>query len=579
MMSRLTSGLAILLVLAFSMPSVLLIAPPKAQAVSYPDLLDFVWDTLSYVEEALTEAAVVAQEALEYLFYVKEYILEPLAYIQSGKASQALTGGMLAFVSGQSNGTGQSQFVQNLPGHLQSVGDNASQAFLRQLQSNSNSPYAGVVASSLRANYAQESSVNGFFAANRNTLPQYSSDPQAFIRGDWSKGGLGAWFALTTQSQNNPYMFYHSAQSAHMKLVLGAQETHQRVLGWGQGFLSWCGDGAATQQMQESCNVSNNFCGAGDRAGVIDAGPVAPGAPCSQKDGTPGVIKTPGTTITSYLDKTLSLDSEKLTKMGNAATQITQLVGTLMETVQMAQIVIGGPQGGLAGVGTSVGGRPSLISQYTATTTPYGGLGQCTINKTMASSTPSNGTELLARTAPYVAAWTTIGGAANAAQTSVTTLRDTCTTNAQTIQTRINAGSSSSAYRTFVTRATELATQAQNALTNYITPAVQTAANAAATAAAAEAAVADLRAKLSDPGVGDPPVCQDYSAQASAVRTMSPTSQESVLAKQDAISSDTASTTPPGSLVLADTQKSTLVDEMKILEANAIKLLPQCALP
>lgn len=586
MMNRVSSGfVSALLIFALVVPSTLFVAPPKAQATIVEDILDYAIDILDYVSNALTKASVVAQEALEYLFYIKEYILEPLAYIQSGKASQALTGGMLSFVAGQSNGTGQSQFVGNIPGHFRSVQDNASQAFLRQLRSNSNSPYAAAVASSLSTNYLQNSSVAGFFAANRNTLPQYSSNPQAFLVGDWSKGGLGAWFALTTQSQNNPYAFYQSAQSAHAKLLFSAEETHREMLDWGEGFLSWCGaldeplaEGAACDAGGYSGTWSDGICMQNEASDTPTAG-VSPGAPCAKKDGTPGEVQTPGTTITKYLDKTLTLDSEKLTKMGNAATQITSLVGSIMETVQMAQIVIGGPQGGLAGVGRPGPSGKSLIDQYTSTTTPYAGVNQCSINKTMAGSPPSNGSDILTRLDPYVEAWTTLGAAAQSASTNVTLVRDTCTTNAQIVQARITAGNNSLLYQNFVAKSTALSVEAQAALTNYIQPALQKATNASSTVAAAETAVADLQAKLADPGTGEPPACQDYSALAESVRKMPPTATDLAYAQGESVPGGYASTTPPGSLVLANTAKSTLLDELGILATNATKLLAQCNLP
>lgn len=584
MIRRFSVSFAVVLVFTFSMPfQMLFMQPPKAHAFTMTDFSNLIVNTLQSVYNGLSKAAEFAQEALQYLFYVKEWILEPLAYIQSGKASQALTGGMLSFVAGQSNGTGASQFVGNIPGHFRSVQDNASQAFLKQLRSNSNSPYAGVVASSLRNNYLQDSSVAGFFAANRNTLPQYSSNPQAFLAGDWSKGGLGAWFAVTTQSQNNPYAFYQSAQSAHAKLLFSAEETHKEMLDWGKGFLSWCGaldqplaEGAACDAGGYGGTWTDGICMQNEASDTPTAG-VSPGAPCAKKDGTPGEVQTPGTTITSYLDKTLSLDSDKLTKMGNAATQITQLVGTLMETVQMAQVVIGGPQGGLAGVGKPGPDGRSLIDQYTATSTPYGGVSQCSVNNTIAGNAPSNGQDLLDRLEEYVEAWLIVGVAAEQASVEVTALRDACAFKAQSLQGQLNANNEPSyIYREFLA-ANKLAFDAGNALTNYIQPLLTAADQADEVAAAAEARVEDIRAKLSSEGAGDPPVCQDYSVEIEQLRKTPPTAKDLILVQQDALSSNGASTTPPRSLILTMTQTSTAVDEMKLLTENAVLLLPQCA--
>ncbi len=549
--------LVVALMFVLAVPTTLMVAPPKAHAtlptIELSGIGTLLVNAYHLVVGTLAKVAVIAQEALQYLFYIKEYVLEPRAFIQSGKASQGLTGAALSFVSsGSANGTGQSIFVQNIPGHLQRAGDASARSFLSQFGSSSNSPYARVITSSLTQNYLQRTSLDGFFSANRCTLSQYSANPNAYLAGNWSQGGISAWFALTTKSENNPYTLYAKTQSQLGLLVSGAQETQAKILSYGKGFLSWCAK-------DDSYDPSTPTGG--------DVKETDMGAPCTKKDGTPGTIQTPGSTITAHLDKALGLNADKINAMGNSATQINALVGSIMQSVQMAQDVIGGDQGGLAGVGNADSGGRRLLDDYTNPDTPYAGLDQCSVNKTSAENSPTNGQSILDSSADYVKAWTIIGTAARTAETSVTQLRTTCTANAASTQNTVRK-----------TEITAIATQAQNALDTYITPVLTKANSASVQVASSTAFVQKIRGELAAPGTGTPPVCKDYSATIQYLRTIPPTSTDMATAQQDAIATKTASTTPPGSLVLV-TSEGTLVDKMNLLAKNATSLLTSCALP
>lgn len=551
------------LIFSLAVPAALVIAPPQRAQASFPDLMDYPTDLLNYASTYITQAASTAQKALQYYMYIKEYVLEPLAFIQGSKATQSITGGILSFVSGQSNGTGQAQFVQDLPGYLRKIGDNSERAFVSQLRSNTNQPYINVIAASLESNYNEQSSLGGFFAANRNTLPQYSSNPQAYLEGDWSKGGISAWFALTTQSNNNPYLFAQSARGQLALVVATDQADQARTLDWGQGYLSWCGaDDAAASSTPTTAQS-----------------PTEPGAPCTTKDGKLGKIQTPGSTISGYLNKALTLDADKVNKMGNAATQISSIIGSLMQTVQMAQTALGGSQGGLAGVGGNGGGGGSLIDQYNgAPGGGYNSLTQCNINQTMAKSEPTNGQEILDRMSSYLDSWAIVGNAAQAASTSVSYVRDLCAANAAIVQARIDAGSSAGYLKDFVLSSTKLATDAQYDIEKYIAPAIQQAAAAPKITADATTYITALRAKLNAPGVGDPPVCPDYSSELNTLRDMRPTPRDDADAQTNALGPESASTSPERSLAIVPLQ-GTLLGKLTILNTNAILLKNACALP
>src|SRR3989344_3437476 len=222
--------LAIILTIMFVAPSAFLIAPQKSNAQYavvevgtnlFQNTITAIKSTLSTVLEASTEAAVVAQ-------YINTYVLQPLAFVMSGNLLKLVTASVIDFVIGKTNGTGAPQFVQDVNGMMQRVGDIQANAFFVQFGRNSNSPFASAISSSLRTNYLWNTSSAGFFAQNRNTMYRYSPNQNAFLSGDWSQGGIGAWFALTTQNQNNPYTFYQASQSHLASIVGGAQAARKR---------------------------------------------------------------------------------------------------------------------------------------------------------------------------------------------------------------------------------------------------------------------------------------------------------------------------------------------------------------
>ena len=133
---------------------------------------------------------------------------------------KALTSSVLSFVIGKANGTGVPQFVVDVKRSLQTVGDSQALAYLRQVGM-TNSPFAGSISSALRNDYMTKTSLAGFWAANMNTLERSSPDVPAYLAGNWSQGGVKAWFALTTETQNDPFSLYQHTQ-AQLAAVVGS---------------------------------------------------------------------------------------------------------------------------------------------------------------------------------------------------------------------------------------------------------------------------------------------------------------------------------------------------------------------
>ncbi|OGG67666.1 hypothetical protein A3C95_00500 [Candidatus Kaiserbacteria bacterium RIFCSPHIGHO2_02_FULL_56_30] len=397
-----TRLLAFLLAVVIMTSAPLFVTPPKAYAQ-----FAVVETGPQLIKNTITSIAAVSSAASELALQIKNYVLDPLAFVLSGNLLRSITAGVIDFINGN-NSTGRPLFVQDLRGYLLAASDVQAVAFFNEFN-NSNSPFAPAILSSLRTNYLQRTSATGFWSANRSTLPQYSASPSAFIAGDFSQGGWSAWFALTTQPQNNPYTFYYRAQAELAARVEGATTNLLNELAWGEGFLSWCGDQASTGGTT------------GSSTGIEEVAITSP-LNCTKADGTPGTIKTPGSVIRNALDKVLGADIDKLVDLGDAGTEINAIFENLATVIQVgsygASLLGGNGSGGLFGVSQSTGAAPiAPLDQY-RNQPGYFGVTETTISQNAGSITAASDT-LVTRINKYEAALVKIENAAKAAQSAV----------------------------------------------------------------------------------------------------------------------------------------------------------------
>lgn len=532
--------------------------PQRAHAIPVADAGNLVQNTITAIQTSISAVSDVTSAAAEYALYIDKYILEPIAFVTSGNAIRSITAGMIDFINGKSNGTGQSQFVQGLQVHLQGVGDGQALAFFVQFGKNSNSPFAQAINSSLRAQYYQQTSLAGFFDANQCTLYQHSPNQNAYLAGDWSQGGTGAWLALTTQDQNNPYTLHQRAQSELSAMVQSKTASRLEELAWGGGFLSWCG-GSAADNADELAPGTEGSIQTGPPSpdtlppgteGSTQQGPPAPdgesagakpGDPCTNSDGTPGTIQTPGSAIKSYLDKALGLDADKIAQMGNTSAQITSILGdisTLMQTASFATSVLGsasiyGATGGLAG------SSPYANQDRRG----YLGVTEESVLRGAGSHPVTNGQQLLDNASRYEKAWAPIESAATAAAATVTAIINTCTAAADASKV----------------------TAAQSALETEINPVLADAEQAARDIAEARAVVQRI---------------QSNTATAADLRDLNskpPTATDIATVEQKVLpegEDNKATADPNGSLTVSGGK---IIDQMKLISKNAQKMLNSCS--
>ncbi len=533
---------ALALVVVLCAPVPLLVAPRPARAGGFP-----VFDAFNFVKNSITSVATVAQAASSASLVIDKYVLEPLAFIESGNLVKSITAGVLKFVAGQTNGTGAPQFVQDVRGFQRSVSDTQALAFVNQFNADSNSPFGSSISASLAQNYLQQTSLRGFFAANQCTLSAVSPNENAFLAGDWSQGGTAAWFALTTEPQNNPFLLNFQAQAELSSLVVNATDAQLQELNWGNGFLSWCGASGSSGSGASSDGVQQVAV-----TGAAGQGYVSPqaGQTCMQSDGKPGIIKTPGSVISSELNQALGLNWQKVTSFGNeVGPEINSIMGsiaTVMNTINFASNLLGGGSGsgGLAGVAApSSSGAQSALAQY-ANQSGYLGATPSSVNQNTVSQSQLANFENQVNT--YQSDWNTIGNAAQAASTALGQLSSGCAA---------------------------AANLAQGALQSEVDPVLAHVAQAATTVSNANSMIAKIQAEQGSTVAG---ASGALTADLLALQNMPPSTADVANAEQASTVLALATSTPPGSLTVSG---GSTIDQMNLITRNANTLLSACIAP
>lgn len=456
-------------------------------------------------------------------------ILLPLARALARLLLAQITATIIGWINGN-NGTGQPSYVQSLSVHLQNVGDNQANAFFAQFEQLSISPFAAAITSSLRTNYYENTSAAGFFAANQ--CPLYSSgNADNFIAGDWSQGGVSSWLALTTQTPCNPYTLQQAAQSQLASVVGGAAAARAAELGWGQGFLSWCGPAQPDDP----------------KTGRVGT---APGDTCKNSDGTPGTIKTPGSMIHGLSQR--AVDATGLDWLLSA-----QDLDAALGAISMALVgqVLGGI-GGLFGASDSPSSGGSTVAIRLQTYSANNAIG--------ASSAVSAVDAKISSISVYTSSWNTLISAANTASTTVANLASYCLMAAET-----------STDPSFAATATAQASAAQTAITTEIAPVIsqgQAAINSVADtqtfALQVEAEAAASSAISTTTGSAS-----TLSADMDALFAMPPSGDDITSVQQETQATGRAVAIPVGSLTVSG---GTITDRMSLIATNAAALKSSC---
>lgn len=279
---------AILSVLVLLFPGGLLLKPKTAEAVVVPvgDLVNFEFHAFGQLKEQGLDAVVWAlgRETVNAL------IARTLEWINTGF-------------------DGNPAFVQNPLSFVRGIQDETAINFFNQKQLElSNTPFGDAVVSSLIHQYANS------YDGTSYDLDSYTgsrANSEAFLSGEFSKGGWDAWFATARNPQNTflgSYVEGIGEREAETNKRLASEFEKLR---WGDGFQS-----------------------------VEDAS---------------GNILTPGSIIKSQLEDVLGSGLRSLENADELSELIGALVGTLTNNILSGD--------GLAGTVRDISGESSLVDR------------------------------------------------------------------------------------------------------------------------------------------------------------------------------------------------------------------------
>lgn len=443
-------------------------------------------------------------------------------------------------------GTGQPSFVQNLALHMQQIADSAAKSFVKQVAQTAigaglRNPYFGpAISLALMNDYQRQTTLAGFFATYACTLARSSLYPDKFLKGNWSQGGAGAWFALTTQPNNNPFMMYQAAQRVMLSQLTQAQTDRRQDLIQSEGFLSYC----PVNTTQSADSVAG----------------VDPQAPCTNPDGTPAKATTPGSTISSYLQ-------------ANVNSGIGQLVSAQDLDAALGQVVFALSNRVLGATGLFGSTQPSSSSNVTRDTK--------TQQSSAAKSATASATSALENIAIYTKAFQDIESSAQTAASSLRAYIQAEPDFVTQVATTTICSRQQNVVQTILANAQTAFTQAQSMLTPTGTiglalASADTAFNSASTTEALARKVKEAAAVI--------PIADQvqFSVDVASLAQMPPSAVDVVNAQADAAVTGGAyamnwdGTKPAYGAAPAVTltvSGGTTIDRMNLISANANKLI------
>ncbi len=301
------------------------VAPAKAQWVTWDpgnniaNFGDWITNIFSSVSEESTAVTSALTEGSTGSLFTKEYILDQIAFILAKEALQSVIDEVIDF-SG-SGYDGAPAFVTNIRSHMLALGDLVADDFINQFLSEGmiDSPFRNTISSSLRGEYYRSTGPNAYFNVNRYTLDQFSDDPEAFLRGDFGRGGIEAWIQTWRNPQNNPFGAYERANSELSRRIISAQTDRSSELDRNSGFLNYCEDPPADASEGEETAETEG------EATSLQA-PATGGGPKCQ-------TKTLGSTLNAALEKSIGAPIDQYVEADELNEVMTALVQALVTSV------------------------------------------------------------------------------------------------------------------------------------------------------------------------------------------------------------------------------------------------------
>ncbi len=195
-----------------------------------------------------------------------------------------------------------------------------------------------------------------------------------FTGGDFNQGGWPAFVTMTTESQNNPYGAFLSAQSDLYATIGSKQNTIHADLSLGQGFMSWesCKDipGGSKIDLNDEAGIEKSKSFANDKGSKQ----------VQNKDGTVTYqqceTQTPGSVIAGTLQTNLNVPVVELELANDINAIVNALVTQMVST--MLSSGLHALSGGSSGGGTSY--TQQVINDANSNTAAQASLGDLKAN-------------------------------------------------------------------------------------------------------------------------------------------------------------------------------------------------------
>ncbi|MFH1402072.1 MAG: hypothetical protein ABIG87_00415 [Patescibacteria group bacterium] len=331
------------LIVSFIMPVFFLSKPNTAQAFwglgsIVNDPPNTVQNTKNTVEASIQTEQGFVSNLMENRDWIKEYILDPIAWMAAKIAIRMMTTSIVNWINGGFDGS--PSFITDYKGYFKDVADAALGEYINgtRLQFLC-SPFKLDVLVALNfafsKAYEPKCTLSGIVGNVENAIDD--------LEKDWK---WGTWISMTASENNNAYGAFVSAHAAVAGDMQNALEEKGKLLDWGNGFFSW-----ESEELVDEDGVELNEDQKADELGLsedengnyVDENGVILDEEQMNDEmlGTGKVkkkIKTPGSVISSGLNKALGAGQDSLV----TADEIDEIIGALL--AQLMQRVIG-PEG------------------------------------------------------------------------------------------------------------------------------------------------------------------------------------------------------------------------------------------
>ncbi|MFA5838704.1 MAG: hypothetical protein WC849_02095 [Candidatus Paceibacterota bacterium] len=306
----------------------------------------------------------IGSDEAQIALWVKDYILDPLAYAFINALTAEMTREAKNWITGNNyTGPGGGKtggFVTNSQSFFEKVGDRALGEFIQQKVPSFCSPFQVSIQGYLRTKYKSNAYSDRnyctFTETKENMERAYNNFTQNFNNGGWER-----WVNVTVNPINNPYGAIVSADASAKAYIGGIKLLDEKELDWGKGFISWKKtEGECTQFAVASLTNKdgNPFLGGfGHWINPItkeDTGVLVTGnpPPCVGMDTRKTKIETPGSFLETGLSDAIGLSGDRLA-LGD---EIDEIIGTLIARL----VGIGFNAVGLGGKGSTSGEEDSI---------------------------------------------------------------------------------------------------------------------------------------------------------------------------------------------------------------------------